>query len=67
MRVRPVPLDRRRCAAADDLDTSNGRREVNAMLRCDPANGDGHYFVKSNVDPTVWVCCKDGCGATQSR
>lgn len=37
------------------------------MLRCDPANGDGHYFVKSNVDPTVWVCCKDGCGATQSR
>lgn len=36
-------------------------------MNCDPANGDGHCFVKSNVDPAVWVCCKSDCGATEQR
>lgn len=36
-------------------------------MLCDPDAGDGHYFVASNVDPTVWVCCKTGCGATEQR
>lgn len=31
-------------------------------MNCDPANGDGHYFVKVNG---VWTCCKSGCGATR--
>lgn len=31
-------------------------------MHCDPANGDGHYFVRVNGK---WVCVKDGCGATQ--
>jgi len=29
-------------------------------MNCDPAAGDGHYFVRRNGR---WVCCK--CGTTQ--
>lgn len=33
-------------------------------MNCDPASGDGHYFVKNPVTGQ-WVCVKAGCGAMQ--